>query len=84
MAGYKEKMSISMLILYSEMDKKFRQDFLTTGFFNKIVADMRRAGIVYVDGPWVRLSDGAWALHVQEQERLLNSRSSSPTVGGVE
>jgi len=72
MAQHRERMNISILALYSEMEKKFRQDFLTTGFFNKIVADMRRAGIVNVDGPWVRLSDGAWTLHVQEQERLLN------------
>jgi hypothetical protein len=71
MAGYNEKHSISMLALYSEMEKRFSQNVLTTGFFNKIVADMRRAGIAYVDGPWVRLSDGAWTLHSQEQERLL-------------
>jgi len=78
-AGYKEKHSISMLALYTAMESQFSQQSVTTGFFNKIVADLRRAGIVNVDGPWVRLSDGAWTLHSQEQEKLLSTGKAEAT-----
>ncbi len=70
--GCSERMSVSMLALYTLMEAKFVGQNLSTGFFNKIVADMRRAGIVDVSGSFVCLSVAAWELHVQEQERLLN------------
>jgi hypothetical protein len=62
----REKYSIGMLALYSLMEKQFANQNITTGFFNKIVADMRRAGILDVFGSFVRLSDAAWELHKQE------------------
>src|SRR5271168_4984818 len=62
-AQINEKMSISMLALYSLMEKQFADQNITTGFFNKIVADMRRAGIIDISGSFVCLSSAAWDLH---------------------
>ncbi len=61
-----EKLGVSMLFLYSLMEKEFIGQNVTTGFFNKIVADMHRAGIIDISRSFLRLSDGAWEMHQKE------------------
>jgi len=45
-----------------------RTDIVTSGFFNRIIADMKRAGIIGTakGGERVFLSDAAWTLHLQK------------------
>ncbi len=54
------------LALYLLIEKQFPTETVTTGLFNRILGDMRRAGIIEeVFGKqdvWY-LSDGAWELH---------------------
>ncbi len=69
---------ISMLAMYSLMEKQFIGQNITAGFFNKIVADMRRAGIVDVcQGAWVQLSDDAWDMYRKNPRLLCVSKYDS-------
>jgi hypothetical protein len=45
-----------------------RRGLITSGFFNRIIADMKRAGVIGAvkGGERVFLSDAAWALHLQK------------------
>jgi hypothetical protein len=59
----------STFALYSFIEKEFPSEAVTSSFINKIIADMRRAGIIAEvfgkDDIWY-LSDAAWALHQKE------------------
>ena len=44
---HREVRGISSLNLYYLMQEQFPTENLTTGFFNKIISDMKRTGIVY-------------------------------------
>ena len=54
---------VSPFHLYTVIEKQFSGHNLSAGFFNKIVADMRHAGIVSENkrNSRVWLSDDAWA-----------------------
>jgi hypothetical protein len=66
-AAEHEKREVSMLTLYTLMEKQFAGQTLTVGFFNKIVGDMRRAGIITITkfrtSELVCLSDDAWRMY---------------------
>ena len=63
-----------ILLVFTSMEIDF--DGLTTGFFNKTLADMRRAGVIEIRGTSVRISNLAFVLHQKMQERAAQKASA--------
>ena len=74
---------VSTLALYTAIAQQFPSENVTSGFFNKIVADMRRTGIIEEafgkQDVWY-LSDAAWELH----EKELAKAQGIAAVGGAQ
>jgi|SRR5215472_9569807 len=64
-----------ILFLYTSMADTF--EGLTTGFFNKVLADMRRAGIIEIFRSWVYITNLAWALHQHQQQEQRAAQQAS-------
>jgi hypothetical protein len=80
--AYQEQFSYSvpMLALYSVMEKQFPEQNITTGFFNKIVGDMRRAGIVDISKSLVSISRAAWKMHEDDSPRCSSTNGEHQCV----